>query len=193
MNTLKNTRQKLARAKAFYVLAAAHSLDKAIISSHCANHQNTLEHAQDISDQINFFWKAETTPYHFMKPIDETVNKSIEQFTIYQNAVNNYPFEKRAIESFCKWFVNTGWDASMIKCNMNYILYGGLAIQEFEKGKIDNKELSDSINAVIDAGQRFFTYKSMRVLRAFTQATNKLIEIENKIESRNSFTGIPCK
>lgn len=186
---LKQINRRLTRTKTFQALVAAHSLDSAIISSHCAK-KTTLPEAQRTSDFINFLFQAETTPYEFMNSIEETSNKSIEQYNVYKLSLQNWSTDKRILESFCKWYTNTGWEASMLKCNMNYILYCGIPIQQYYLEMISKKEMIECIDSVSKAGNRFFSFKPIWILRAFTQASNKLAEIEEKIYFRNFEYGI---
>ncbi|HAQ18426.1 MAG TPA: hypothetical protein DCR40_04230 [Prolixibacteraceae bacterium] len=193
MNEIKQLQKELvqirknhAKIKTFQALIAAHSLDHAIISSHCAK-KTTLPEAQKTSDFINFLFQAETTPFEFMNSIEDTSNKSIEEYNVYKLVLQNWSTDKRILESFCKWYVNTGWEASMLKCNMNYILYCGIAIQQHYLEMISKKELLECIDSVSKAGNRFFSFKPMWILRAFTQASNKLVEIEDKIYLRTLF------
>lgn len=180
---LSKIRKKFARSKCFFALLSAHSLDMAILNAHCAK-PTSLDEAQKTSNLINFLWQAETTPYEFMQSIDETANKSIDNYKTYGLALQNCPFNKQVLESFCKWYVNTGWSASKLKCNINNIIYCGMAIQQYDIGKINKKELLKSIDAVAKAGERVFSFKPKGILRAFNQATNKLKEIEQKIQTR---------
>lgn len=178
--------KQISRVNTFYALITAHTLDRAILESHLAK-KTTLQEAKTTSAFINFLWKAETTPYEFMRPIDETSNKAIDHFNSYNLFLQRWPNEKRVLESFCKWYVNTGWDASNLKCNLNYILYSGIAIQDYTAGNISKQELDKCIESVAEAGKRFFSFKPQSILRAFTQASHKLSEIEDKIYLRTLF------
>lgn len=183
---LTTINKQISRVTTFYALITAYKLDQAILNSHLAK-KTTLQEAQKTSEFINFFWKAETTPYEFMVPIEEHSNKAIDHFNNYKLFLQRWPNEKRVLESFCKWYVNTGWEASMLKCNMNYILYGGIAVQDYTEGNVSKQELDKCLESVAEAGKRFFSFNPKGILRSFTQASNKLVEIEDKIYLRTLF------
>lgn len=180
---LKRSRKKFQRSKCFLALIAAHSLDKAIIQSHCAKPTN-LKDAQNISDFINFIYQVETTPYEFMKSIEETSDNAIDNFNNYNDALKIWTYDRRVLEGFCKYYTNTGWDISLWKCQIQYILYCGMAIQQRDAGNITEQELEDYIKSVAEAGKTFFSFKPRSIMRSFNDAVAKFEEIENKVEQR---------
>lgn len=133
---------------------------------------------------VNFLYKESTSAYDFMKPVEEDVNKAIDNYNVFKSAIQKCPFEKKVLESFCKYYSNTGWDISMWKCQINYIIYIGLAVQEHYLGRLSEEELFESIKCIEESGERFFSFKPKWILRSFAEAMNKLIEIEDKVVTR---------
>lgn len=182
---IKKNRKQLLRSKCFFALLSAHSLDKAIINAHCAK-PTSLKDAQQNSDFINFIFQVETTPFEFMKSIDETSNKAIDNFNNYNDSLQIWPYDRRVLESFCKYYANTGWDISLLKCQIQYILYCGMAIQQRDAGNITEQELSGCIKSVAEAGKTYFSFKPRRIMRSFNEAVALFQNTEQKIEMRKS-------
>lgn len=176
--------KQINRSKTLFALIAAHSLDMALISSHSVKNPATLEEAQRTSDMINYFYQENTSAFDFIKPVEDSVNKTIDNYNVFKSAIQKCPFEKQVLEGFCKYYSNTGWDISMWKCQINYIIYIGLAIQEHYLGNVTQDQLQESIDCVAKSGQKFFSFKPQWILRSFAEANNKLIEIEQKIQTR---------
>lgn len=182
LNQLKRQYQ---RTKTYFALTASHYFDKAVITAQCAK-PTTFAEAQNTSNLINFFFKADTNPYQFMKPVEETVNDSINEFQNFQKAVSICPYEKQIIISFAKWYAHSGFEVAMLKCNIGYIIHFGLTIQERNVGKITDAEMWQTFANIIEAGESMFTFHPRRVMRTFVKTVKKFNEIERKVESRKS-------
>ena len=177
MNELVKLKKQFLRSKCFYALLSAHSLDKAILNSKCTK-PTSLDEAQNTSNLINLLFQAETTPYQFMKSVNETSNKAIYNFNNYNDSLLNWTYNRRVLESFCKYYVNTGWDVSLLKCQIQYILYCGLAIQKHDAGNITKQELSEYIRSVAESGRTRFSFKPIQIIRSFNDAVNLFQIIE---------------
>ena len=192
MNDLKQLRKEVAvtkkrfdRSRTFFALLAAHNFEMACINSSLAKHPTTLEQAKNTAGLVNLLYNENKSPFEFIKPTDELANKSIEYFNAYKTGLDHYTCGKQSIESFAKYYANTGWAISKWKCNINYILYIGIAIQQRNIGSISEKQLFESIDSVVNSCSKFFSYKPKRILRSFAEASRKLQEIETKIDTRN--------
>ena len=196
MNELQNInkeiikiRKQLLRSKCFYALLSAHSLNKAILNAKCVK-PTSIDEAQGTSDFINSLFQAETTPYDFIKSIDETANNAIDNFNNYNDSLLIWAYDRRVLESFCKYYVNTGWDVSLLKCQIQYILYCGLAIQKHDAGNITKQELSEYIRSVAESGRTRFSFKPIQIIRSFNDAVNLFQIIEKKVELRKFKKGV---
>lgn len=183
LREINKVKKRLLRSKCFYALLSAHSLDKAMINAHCAK-PTSLKEAQNTSDFINFLFQTETTPYEFMKSVDETVNKSIDNYNNYNDSLLVWAYDRRVLESFCKYYVNTGWGISRLKCQIQYILYCGMAIQQHDAGNISEQELSGCFKSLGESGKTFFSFKPRRIMRSFNDAVALFQKIEQKVELR---------
>jgi hypothetical protein len=131
-------------------------------------------------------FKAETSPYDFMKPVEEIANESIQEYQNFQKAVSICPYEKQILTSFAKWYAHSGFEVAMLKCNIGYIIHIGLAIQERNIGKITETEMWQTFANIIEAGDNLFTFHPGGIMRTFLKTVRKFNEIEQKIELRKS-------
>jgi hypothetical protein len=180
---LNQIKRQYQRTKTYFALTASHYFDLAVIKAQCAK-PTTLSEAQNTSNLINFLFKADTNPYEFMKPVEEIVNESIKEYQNFQKAVSMCPYEKRILTSFANWYAHSGFDVSMLKCNIGYIIHFGLAIQERNVGKITEAEMWQTFANIIEAGDSLFTFYPGSVMRTFVKTVRKFNEIEQKIELR---------
>ncbi len=180
---LNQVKRQLQRSKTYFALTASHYFDKAVITAQCAK-PTTFAEAQNTSNLINLFFKADTNPYQFMKPVEERANESIKEYQNYQKAVSICPFDKRVLNSFARWYTHTGFEVAMLKCNIGYIIHFGLTIQEKTNGKITEAEMWQTFANIIEAGDRMFTFHPGRVMRTFIKTVRKFNEIEMKISQR---------
>jgi hypothetical protein len=184
MNDCKKVEKTCRRMNCLYSLHLAHHLYKAQIKGQCAN-ESTLKEAREISNLINFlFDKKQTTPYDFMKPIDRVINESIDEYEKYKEGVNKWPFNKRLLESFSKWYASSLPDTSMLKCNMIYILEIGKAVIQKETGAYNDLQFNNRKDEVINIGSSIFGYYPRAIMKSFVNAVLKFNEIEQKIEAR---------
>jgi hypothetical protein len=192
MNEINNINKELnqlnrqfQRTKTYFALTASHYFDKAMIHAQCAK-PTMLSEAQKTSNLINFLFKAETSPYDFMKPVEEIANESIQEYQNFQKAVSICPYEKQILTSFAKWYAHSGFEVAMLKCNIGYIIHIGLAIQERNIGKITETEMWQTFANIIEAGDNLFTFHPGGIMRTFLKTVRKFNEIEQKIELRKS-------
>lgn len=184
MNDLKKLKKQIQQSKTYFALIAAYHFNKAVLASQCAK-PSTFQEAKFTSDMINFFFKKETTPYEFMRSVEERVNESIKSYQEYQKAVSLCPFEKQALSSFAHWYSYSGFQSAMLKCNIGYIIHFGLTILEHKGGMITETEMLDTFERIISAGEDMFTFCPRLVKQTFLKAVVKFEEIESKVFSRN--------
>jgi predicted phosphoadenosine phosphosulfate sulfurtransferase len=180
---LNQIKRQYQRTKTYFALTASHYFDQAVLTAQCAK-PTTFEQAKSTSDKVNFFFKRDTTAYDFMQSVEETVNKSIQEYENFQTAVSIYPFEKRSLTSFAKWYAHSGFEVAMLKCNIGYIIHFGLAIQERNIGKITEHEMWQTFANIVEAGDDLFTFHPGLVMKTFLKTVAKFEEIENKVMQR---------
>lgn len=181
----KKTVIKIQRIKTYICLIASHHLYTAVIMAECSK-PSTFKEAKFTSDMVNLFFKKDSNPYEFMKPVEETANESIDEYKIYQDAVSQCQFDKRILESFAHWYAYSGFSVAMLRCNMGYIMQFGLSILERNNGKITEAEMIDSFACIIRAGKDLFTFYPGLVMRTFIETVKKFEEIEQKVELRKA-------
>lgn len=182
---LNQIKRQYQRTKTYFALTASHYFDLSVIKAQCAK-PTTLAEAQNTSNLINFLFKADTNPYQFMKPVEETVNDSINEYQNFQKAVSICPYEKQIIISFAKWYAHSGFEVAMLKCNIGYIIHFGLTIQQRKLGMITELEMLQTFANIIEAGDDLFTFHPGLVMRTFVKTVRKFNEIERKIELRKT-------
>jgi len=180
---LNQIKRQFQRTKTYFALTASHYFDKAVITAQCVK-PTTLAEAQNTSNLINFLFKAETNPYQFMKPVEETVNDSIHEYQNFQKAVSIYPCDKRVLNSFAHWYAHSGFEVAMLKCNIGYIIQFGITIQERNLKMITEREMWQVFANIVEAGDDLFTFYPGLVLRTFLKSVTKFNQIEQKIENR---------
>lgn len=173
------------RAKTYYALMASSYFDKAVHSAKC-DKPNTFEQAKYTSDMVNFFFKRDTTPAEFMNSVEDTSNKSIEEYQNFKKAVSICPFDKRALSGFAHWYSSMDFEVSDTKCHLGYIISFGLTIQEKNNGNLSEPEMLQAIANLIKSGDNLFPFHPRLVRRAFIEAVKKFEEIEQKVKLRRT-------
>lgn len=187
MNKFKKAEKDYWRYKTLFALNAANYYNQAVLSSRCVK-PSTLEEATRTASLIKLLCKEDVNPLSLIKSEEETTNEAINKFHKYANIVKLYPFDSRPLESFCRYYAHTGWEVSLLKCNINYIIYGSTVVRQHQIGEITKSEMDQSLNAVIQGCKRFFPFNKRIVFESLLQAISKFQEIENKVLSRKAKT-----
>lgn len=151
-------KRQFQREKTYFALFTSHYFEKALSKSQCSS--------------------------HFMKPVDEMVNESIEEYQDFKKAVSAYPYDKQILNSFSRWYNYSGFEVAKLKSNIGYIIRFGLAITERNIGDISEAEMVQQFSEIIVSGKPVFHPE--QIIRMFLKAVTKFNEIESKIELRKA-------
>jgi hypothetical protein len=169
--------------KCFICLQAAHCLDKALLKGELAT-PTTIKEAEHTAQFISFLFNREVNPLAFIRPVETTIDESIEEYNDYKRFLQSYPYDRHVMESFSKWYTHTGFETVFLKCNMMYIIHFGHAICEKNLKLINDDQLIERFNEIIKAGKAIFGCRPKTIMQAFLKAVSKFDEIENKIHIR---------
>ena len=174
------------RMKVLNVLMAANCYDTACMFSCFAKRSNTIVGAQEIAKIIQSFSGKNMSEFYRIKLTEDYSNNAIQSFEVYTNAAKIYPFDARALESFCKFYAHAGYEFNVWKWQADYIIGIGLAFLGYSLGKITSNERDERINTVKSSEMCVFRYSPSLVLRSFASISAKFKEIEAKVKNRNS-------
>ena len=165
---------------------AAYCYDLAYMFGCFVERSSTIAGAKEVANIIQSFNGKNLSEYYRMKLTEDYADNAVKCFEAYKSAKQIYPFEERALESFCKYYAHAGYDFKVWKFNSDYIIGIGLATLGYYLGKISNKQRDDRIDTVTSSESCVFSYSPSLVLRSFVAISAKYKEIETKATNRNS-------
>jgi len=178
--------------KTYCCMCAAHYYELAYLHSSCAK-KITLAEAQNTADLINIFISdpyKKNSAIDFMVDVNEKANESIEDYREYEKRANSFPFDKRIIAGFSKWYAKNCSETVMIRLNAAYIRWLGATLLEIFVGEADMSKLLNLMKDLANNKDLPFNFHPGEVRRSFVKAMWKVKEIEEKVSSRKKFTHI---
>jgi hypothetical protein len=180
------TEKEIRRIRSFIYLFAAHSLLSAKNHSICVK-KTSLQEAQSTSELVNLFIDNDyekTTPYQFMKSPDEEANQAIEFYRIYEEFINTRKDDKRAIEEFSEWYVNSPEETDMIRYNYPFIETMVTILLLKETNRINEEEYSDIMGSLKQFEHWFCVFNPLSIKRSFIEIMQKVDEIRKTVVLR---------
>lgn len=182
-----NLKEKdIRRIRSFIYLFTAHSLLSAKNHSKCVK-KTSLQEAQSTSDLVNLFIDNDyekTTPYQFMKSPDEEANQAIKFYRIYEEFINTRKDDKRALEEFSEWYVNSPEETDMIRFNYPFIENAVTILLLKETNRINEEEYSEMIGSLKQFEHWFFVFNPLSIKRSFIEIMQKVDEIRKTVVLR---------
>lgn len=172
------------RMKILNVVMAAHCYDMACMFGHFVERSSTIAGAKEVANIIQSFNGKNLSEYYRIKLTEDYSENALNCFEAYKSAKQIYPFEERALESFCKYYAHAGYDFKVWKFNSDYIIGIGMAALGYYLSKISKKQRDDRIDKVTSSESCVFSYSPSLVLRSFVAISAKYKEIETKVTNR---------
>lgn len=173
------------RMKILNVLMAAYCYDLACMFGSFVKRSSTIAGAHEVAKIIKSFNGGNLSEFHRIKLSEDYADNALICFETYKSAKQIYPFEERALESFCKYYAHAGCVFKVWKFNSDYIIGIGLATLAYSLGKITSNQKDEEISNITSSGMCVFSYSPSLVLRSFAEISAKFKEIEAKVTNRN--------
>jgi hypothetical protein len=148
----------------------------AYLNNSCAQ-KITLAEAKDTANLINIFI---SDPYKkksatdFMVDVNEKANESIEDYREYEKHANSFPFDKRIITGFSKWYAKSCSETAMLRSNASYIRWLGATLLEIFVGEADISKLLNLMKDLANNKDLPLSFHPGEVKRSFVTAMCKL-------------------